>query len=80
MDGQMKRDRQKERDIWKRKDKQTNDHMNGWTDEERQIERKKEKKWKRKDKQTNNRMNGWTDEERQIERKRKCGKERQADK
>ncbi len=27
--------------MWKRKDKQTNDDMNGWTDEERQIERKR---------------------------------------
>ncbi len=27
--------------MWKRKGKQTNDHMNGWTDKERQIERKR---------------------------------------
>ncbi len=38
---------ERKRDMWKRKDKQTNDDMNGWTDEERQIERKRHMKKKR---------------------------------
>ncbi len=41
MDGQIKRDRQKERENVEKEGKQTNDYMNGWTDEERQIERKR---------------------------------------